>query len=337
MEKISKIYRKIISGEQLSVADSYKIFNAIFEDKISLQEICAILTILSFRGESYQEILGVSKVLIKRSKKISLNKQLIDTCGTGGDNKNSFNISTATAILLSACNVMVSKHGNRSVTSKSGSIDVLEALGIKILEKNNEIKKFFTKHNICFLFAPYFHDSLKKVSDIRKKLKFRTIFNLLGPLLNPSRPCFQLIGVSESKFLKTHALCLSEMNIREGWVVNNSRGYDELTTTSTNFVVKVKNGKISKKIPLSPDDIGLKLCHENELKGGDAKENAFLMHRLFDGETGPIRDNVLLNSAACLMISGKVQNLKEGLDTAAKNIDNYHAKKKLEEIVSDSK
>ena len=337
MEKISNIYKKIISGNELSTLESFDIFDAIFKDKLSLQETCAILTILSFRGETYKEILGVSKVLINRSKKISLGENLIDTCGTGGDNKNSFNISTATAILLSACGLNVSKHGNRSVTSKSGSIDVLEALGIKILNKNNDIKNFFKKNKICFLFAPYFHESLKKIRETRVKLKFRTIFNLLGPLLNPSKPAFQLIGVCEKKFLKTHASCLKEMKIKEGWVVTSLNGYDELTTTSINFIIKVKDRKISKVISLNPEDLGLSKSKEVQLKGGDAKENAFLMHRLFEGETGSIRDNVILNTAACLTISGKVRNLKEGLIVARKNIDNFNAKQKLERLISDSK
>tara|TARA_B100000989_G_scaffold298517_1_gene288224 strand:- start:2287 stop:3306 length:1020 start_codon:yes stop_codon:yes gene_type:complete len=337
MEKISKIYKKIMSGNELSTLEAFDIFDAIFKDKLSLQETSAVLTILSFRGETYKEILGVSKVLINRSKKISLGKNLIDTCGTGGDNKSSFNISTATAILLAACGLNVSKHGNRSVTSKSGSIDVLEALGIKILNKNNEIKMFFKKNKICFLFAPFFHESLKKLSETRVKLKFRTIFNLLGPLLNPSKPTFQLIGVSEKKFLKTHALCLKEMDIKEGWVVTSSNGFDELTTSSTNLIMKVKNRKVSKVISLNPEELGLNKSKEVQLKGGDAKENAFLMHRLFEGETGSIRDNVILNTAACLTISGKVKSLKEGLIVARKNIDNFNAKQKLEKLISDSK
>ena len=264
-----------MSGNELSTLEAFDIFDAIFKDKLSLQETSAVLTILSFRGETYKEILGVSKVLINRSKKISLGKNLIDTCGTGGDNKNSFNISTATAILLAACGLNVSKHGNRSVTSKSGSIDVLEALGIKILNKNNEIKMFFKKNKICFLFAPFFHESLKKLSETRVKLKFRTIFNLLGPLLNPSKPTFQLIGVSEKKFLKTHALCLKEMDIKEGWVVTSSNGFDELTTSSTNLIMKVKNRKVSKVISLNPEELGLNKSKEVQLKEVTQKKTPF--------------------------------------------------------------
>ena len=337
MEKISKIYKKIISGNIISTKESFEIFDAMLDNRLSIQEISAVLTVLSFRGENHQEIIGVSKVLVQRSKKINLGKQLIDTCGTGGDNKNSFNISTATAILLSTCGLKVSKHGNRSVTSKSGSIDVLEALGIKILEKNSEIITFFKKHDICFLFAPYFHKTLKQISDTRNKLKFRTIFNLIGPLLNPSKPCFQLIGVSDKKFLDTHAICLKEIKVKEGWVVTNCKGFDELTTASENLIVKVKKGKISKRITLNPADFGFKTCKENDLKGGDAKENAFLMHRLFEGETGPMRDNVILNTAACLMIGGKVKSMVEGISLSQKKIDDFSARQKLEEMASGTK
>ena len=156
----------------------------------------------------------------------------MDTCGTGGDNKNSFNFSTATSIVLSSFDVKIVKHGNRSVTSKSGSFDVLESLGIKLFDNPLKIKRFFEKHGICFLFAPFFHPILAEVSHLRKSLFFRTIFNLLGPLLNPTNPPFQIIGVSDEKNLKTHSKCLKDLKVKKAWVVYNTNGYDELTTLS---------------------------------------------------------------------------------------------------------
>ena len=334
MNKLNKILLKIFDGIYLNAKESETLFTAIFDGKLNNEQISSILAIFSFRGECFEEILGAINILKKRSKKIKLTGQLIDTCGTGGDNKKSFNFSTATAILASACGLKVAKHGNRSVTSKSGSIDILEALGIEISDSISAIKKMYNKSSICFLFAPNFHKTLGKVAQIRKNLNIRTIFNLLGPLLNPSNISFQLLGVTEKKFLETHSKCLSRMNLKESWVIHNLDGYDELTTTSTNLVVKIKGKKVSKTLKLSPREIGLKICKQNELVGGDSYENAFIMNRLFEGETGPIRDNVVLNTSACLLISGKVKSLKEGIDLASNTIDNYKAKRKLEELIS---
>ena len=334
MNQLNKILLKIFNGKYLNVRESEILFTVIFDGKLSNEQISSILAILSFRGESFEEILGAVNILKKRSKKIQLTGELIDTCGTGGDNKKSFNISTATAILASACGLNVAKHGNRSVTSKSGSIDILEALGIEISDSISNIKKMYNKAGICFLFAPNFHKTLGSVAQIRKNINIRTIFNLLGPLLNPSNVSFQLLGVTEKKFLETHSKCLSRMNLKESWVIHNLDGYDELTTTSTNLIIKIKGKKTSKPLRLSPGDVGFKICKQNDLVGGDSKENAFIMNRLFEGETGPIRDNVILNTSACLLISGKVKNFKEGIDLASNTIDNYKAKRKLEELIS---
>ena len=334
MINLNSIQEKILKGDNLSIRESEFLFEKIFDGTLNKEKISSILTILSYRGESYEEIYGAVKVLEKKSKKINLNGKLLDTCGTGGDNKKSFNFSTASAILATACGLKVAKHGNRSVTSKSGSIDILEALGIKICDTNKEVRSMFDKCNICFLFAPVFHKSLAKVSMIRKNLSFRTIFNLLGPLLNPAKINYQLLGVTEKKFLKTHSSCLSKMNLEESWVVHNLDGYDELTTTSTNLIVKVKKKKVFKVTKINPSDIGFKTSKQSDLLGGDSKENAFIMHRLFEGETGPIRDNVILNTSACLLMSGKVKSLEEGMKLAGTTIDNFKAKKKLEELTS---
>ena len=335
--KINKILKKIFSNQSLSIAESEFLFMKILENSLAPELVSSVLSILSFRSETFEEIFGAVKYLKKKSKKIIFEADAIDTCGTGGDNKNSFNLSTATSILCAALGLKVVKHGNRSITSKSGSIDVLEKLGIKISESSVEIKELFKKSGICFLFAPNFHPILKNIAPIRKILPFRTIFNLLGPLLNPSKIKYQLIGVTEEKFLQTHSKCLTRANQKESWVVTNKDGFDELTTTSPNLIVKVEKDKIKKKITIKPDELGFKYCKISDLKGGDSEENAFIMHRLFDGETGAIRDNVLLNTAACLKMTKKVKNFNEGIELAAKYIDNFAAKKKLEDIKNVSK
>lgn len=328
------IFKKLLKKEDLNSSDSQFLVKTIFNEQIDNVELSSILTLLNIKNESFEEIFAFAKHLKKKAKKISLKGDLMDTCGTGGDNKNSFNFSTAVSILLSTFNIKMAKHGNRSVTSKSGSTDVLQSLGIKINLNIEEQKKFFNKHGICFLFAPNFHGSLRKVSQIRALLPFKTIFNLLGPLLNPSKLKYQLLGVSSKSNLRTHAKCLKEFNIKKAWVVYNLNGYDELTTTSSNKIIEVQNKRIFKEKDLNPTEIGLKIRNENELKGGTPDENAFIMKRLFEGETGAIRDNVILNTAAGLVVSNKVKNLNEGLELARKNIDNGLAQKKLLSLIN---
>ena len=334
MNDLKKIFHKLLKKKSLDVYESEELFELIIEKKLNSIEISSILSLLASKEETFDEIYGASLVLKNKAKRIKLPSGLIDTCGTGGDNKGSFNISTATAILSSACGLKVAKHGNKSITSKSGSSDILLALGINIDTSEKEILNIYKQCNICFLFAPNFHPSLRNVSEIRQTLPFKTIFNLLGPLLNPSKLSFQLLGVGQRNNLFTHSKCLAKNGLESAWVVNNDNGYDELTTTSSNTIIKVKNKKTSNPIKLLPQDLDFDVCNQQEICGGSPEENAYLMHRLFDGETGAIRDNVLLNTAACLMISEKVKNWREGIDLATKNIDNFSAKKKLEHIIS---
>ncbi len=328
MNKINHIFEKLCK-ESLIQSECDFIAKKIINGDLSDIQIASILTLLYKKGESFEEIFSFIKYLKLKMIKTSLQGEIMDTCGTGGDNKNSFNLSTATSILLSSCNVKIAKHGNRSVTSKSGSFDVLEALGIKINLNEKKNKDFFKKHNICFLFAPLFHPTLKNFRAIRKSLPFRTIFNLLGPLLNPVKLSYQILGVSDDKYLETHAKCISKQKLKNAWVVYNTNGYDELTTVSKNLFIEIKNGKIKKRQVLDPKDLGFKYRNENELRGGSALENSFLMRRIFEGETGALRDNLLLNSAAALLIHNKVKTMKEGIKFAENKIDSGEVLNKL--------
>ena len=328
------ILHKLFLEKDLSIIECDYLVKSIFEDDINEISLASILTLLRQKNESFEEILTFTKFLKKKAKKINIKGILMDTCGTGGDNKNSFNFSTATSILLASCDVKIAKHGNRSVTSKSGSFDILESLGIKISPENSDNQKFFKTHGICFLFAPNFHSSLKKVSNVRKNLPFKTIFNLLGPLLNPTQLTYQLLGVSNECNLITHAKCLKDSKIKKGWVVYNKNGYDELTTTAENLVIEIKNNKISKEFVVKPTEIGFKIREESELIGGSPEENAFILRRVFEGETGAIRDNIILNTAAGLLISEQVKNLKDGIDLASQKIDSGFALNKLNLLIS---
>ena len=329
MIQTQSIIKKLKNQIDLTANESDYLANYIINGKFDSNQIASFLTFLYIKGESYQEIYSFISLLKKKMKKLKLGEDVMDTCGTGGDHKNSFNFSTATSICLSACNIKIAKHGNRSITSKSGSFDVLEKLGIKIDLDLTQTKKFFKKNGICFLFAPRYHPILKNYSEVRKSLTFKTIFNLLGPLLNPVSLKYQLLGVSEENNLTTHAKCLAKFNIKKAWVVHNENGYDELTTTSKNLIIEIKKGVVKKKKILDPREFGFKQCKEEDLRGGSAEENAFMMRRVFDGETGPIRDNLILNSAAGLLISEKVKTLAEGIDLIQNKINNGVISEKL--------
>lgn len=332
MQEIQNIIYKIKNNDLLTDHECNLIAEKIINKSIDDIQISSLLSFLFIKGETFNEIYPFVKILRNKMKKININGSIMDTCGTGGDHKNSFNFSTATSIVLSACDVRIAKHGNRSITSKSGSFDLLESLGIRIDLDTNKTKKFFRKHNICFLFAPKYHSILKNLAQIRKSLPFRTIFNLLGPLLNPVSLKYQLIGVSDQNNLDTHAKCVSKQKLKKAWIVYNLKGYDELTTTSKNIIVEVKNGIIGKKKVLDPKEIGFKLRNETELKGGSPLENTFLLKRAFEGETGAIRDNIIINSAAGLLISEKVKTLKEGIEIVKNKIDNGEVLKKLDSL-----
>ena len=330
---ISSILEKLIKSTDLNHFESDLLVKKIFKKEIDDVCLSSILTLLFVKGESYEEIKSFVFYLKKKAAKIRINGDIMDTCGTGGDNKNSFNFSTATSIVLSSFGVKIVKHGNRSVTSKSGSFDVLESLGIKLFDNPLKIQRFFEKHGICFLFAPFFHPILAEVSQIRKSLFFRTIFNLLGPLLNPANPAFQIIGVSDEKNLKTHSKCLKDLKVKKAWVIHNTNGYDELTTLSKNKFIEITKKGISRIKILDPLKFGFKKCSEDDLRGGSANENAFLMKKVFEGETSPIRDNVVLNSAAGLLISNKAKNIREGIEMVNYNINNGLVIKKLNTLI----
>jgi anthranilate phosphoribosyltransferase len=328
-----KIFNKLITKSSLSEKDCDQIAQKVVNEDLDSYQISSLLSFLFVRGESFNEIYSFVKILRNKMDKISLSNNLMDTCGTGGDNKNSFNLSTATSIALSACGIKIAKHGNRSITSKSGSFDVLESLGIQIDLNKSQTKKFFNRNGICFLFAPKYHSILKNFAHIRKSLQFRTIFNLLGPLLNPAGLKYQLLGVSDEKNLETHAKCLAKLKLKRAWVVHNMNGFDELTTTSKNIYIEIKNGIVGKKKILDPHKLGFKVRKDNELRGGTSQENAFLLKRVFEGESGALRENLILNSAAGLLISEKVNNLKQGIKFIEEKIDNGSLYRKLTSLV----
>ncbi|MDA8837319.1 anthranilate phosphoribosyltransferase [Candidatus Pelagibacter bacterium] len=294
---------KLKDKQDLSFAESKNAFEILMNGKASDDEIFDFLTLLSSKGESSDEIAGGVFVLRDKSKRVNVN-DCIDTCGTGGDGMNTLNISTASALLLSSMGIKVAKHGNKAVSSKCGSGDVLEALNIKIDLEPKDIEEQIKKNNFGFMFAPNYHSAMRFVGPARKKIGKRTIFNMIGPLSNPALVDRQVIGVFDKKLLKIFASALNNLNIKFAWIVNSEDGLDEISPYSKTNVIQLKNGKIS-EILIDPIKLNIGANKFEDLLGDDAKFNANKMLDIFKGEDNDFSKAVCLNAAAGLIVSEK--------------------------------
>lgn len=275
---------------------------------------------LACKGETAEEILGAVRFLKDRVEPIFAPEHAIDCCGTGGDGSGTYNISTATALVLAACGVPVAKHGNRAASSKSGAADVLEAMGVNITLSNDACEEALSQFNFCFLMAPHHHTVLKPLASLRKELGFRTIFNLLGPLANPANTKRQLIGVFDRKLLIVFANVLRELGTEKALIVHGKDGMDEITLTGKTFCVLLNQGEIT-EFELTPADFGLESISAADILGGSAEQNADAMRSLLDGKPSAYRNMVLANASAALWLTDKVSDLKDGVAMAAKAID----------------
>jgi anthranilate phosphoribosyltransferase len=258
---------------------------------------------------------------------------LVDTCGTGGDTSGTFNISTATAFVVAGAGVRVAKHGNRSVTSKCGSADVMEALGVNINLPTERIAACLEQVGIAFLFAPAMHSAMKHVQTARRELRLRTVFNLLGPLTNPARVTCQVVGVHSSDLVEKLAEALSMLGLRRALVVHGSDGLDEITTTESTRIAEVRDGQVH-SYEVTPEEFGLQRATLEELSGGDAAYNAVVIREILNGKKSARRDVVLLNSAAALVAAGRADHLRDAIPLAAKAIDSGEALEKLRALVA---
>ena len=335
MTDFNNILSKVSSKDGLSDEESYFSFNYILDGKASEKQIEKFLLGLRERGEKIEEITAATKVMREKSSKVSAPDNAIDTCGTGGSGSGKYNISTAASLVAAGAGAVIAKHGNRALSSKSGSSQVLEELGVKLDIEPKKITECIEKSNIGFMFAPNHHPAMKYVGPVRQKLKVRTIFNILGPLSNPANVKKQLIGVFDKKWLKPMAETLRNLGSHRALLVNGSDGFDELTTTGVSYVAELNNGNI-KTYEISPEKLGLKLSSFDDLIGGDPEQNATKIISLLEGEKGPYRDIVLLNSAAALYVDGKVKNLKDGISMSKNSIDNGSAKIALNNLVRTS-
>ena len=305
---------KIKNNQNLSFEESKAAFEILMDGKAEEQEIYDFLTLLSAKGEVSDEIAGGVYVLRGKSKRVNV-ENCIDTCGTGGDGMNTLNISTASALLLSSLNVKVAKHGNKAVSSKCGSGDVLEELKININFEPNDVEKQININNFGFMFAPNYHSAMKFVGPTRKKIGKRTIFNMIGPLSSPALVDRQVVGVFDKKLLKIFANALSNLNLKFAWIVNSEDGLDEISPYAKTNIVQLKDGKIS-EIIIDPRELNVDAEDFKNLVGQDAKFNSAKIIEIFKGIDNDFSKAVCLNAAAGLIVSGKYENFKSAYDTA---------------------
>ena len=321
MNPISIIMPKLMDNIDLSRNESENVFNYLTSGEASEVEMAAFLATLSVKGSSSEELIGaVNSLKPYIINPLKLDIDTIDIVGTGGDGLKTFNISTAVAFIVASNGLYVAKHGNTAVSSKSGASDVLKELGININIGEELLNKCLKDTNMCFLFAPNYNKAFKNVAKVRKELTFRTIFNLLGPLLNPVRAKRQLLGVFSNQYLRILAETLQAQNSIKSWVVNGSDGMDEITLTGNTQIAELSNNRI-KEFEINPEKYNFKLCSPESLQGGSPSYNAKKMLHLFEGEKGAYRDIVVLNAAAAFCVADSVNTYEEGVELAQTLID----------------
>jgi anthranilate phosphoribosyltransferase len=322
---------RVAAGSDLSAEDAYQAMGVLLEGRAGEAEIAGFLVALKMKGETAAELAGFARAMRDRMIVVDAGRfHVIDTCGTGGDGSGTFNISTAAAIVMAGAGAHVAKHGNRSISSNSGSADVLEALGVRVTGVTpEEAGRSIREIGIGFLFAPAMHPAMKHAQPVRRALKTRTVFNLLGPLVNPARAQAQLIGAPSPEAAQLMAEALAELGTRRSFVVHGHDGLDEVTTTAATDVYEVTGKGVEKQL-WKPSDFGVRMAQLDSLKGGDSSCNAQIILGLLRGSSGPCRDIVLVNAAAGLLAAGLAPDLRSGTELAARSIDSGAALGKLE-------
>jgi anthranilate phosphoribosyltransferase len=315
---------KVASGKSLSQDEAVEAFELVMSGAATPAQIGGLLMAMRVRGETVDEIAGATRAMRAKVLPVRAPEGAIDTCGTGGDGKGTFNISTCTAFVVAGAGVPVAKHGNRAISSRSGSADVLRELGVNIEASPEMISRCIAKCGLGFMFAPAHHAAMRHVAAIRTELSTRTIFNLLGPLANPAGAKFQIVGVFGKEWVEPIAQVLALLGTERAWVVHGSDGLDELTTTGVSDVAVVDDGRVA-TFRISPRNAGLPEAKPEDLTGGNAMENAAQICAVLGGLKGPFRDVVLLNAAAALLVAGKAQSLRDGVALAAESIDSGEA------------
>ena len=325
-----KFLHIVLSGKELSEEEMMGAMTEIMDGKVGDTQLAAFLTALQFKNVTVSEIVGAARVMRDKAEKVNA-KDSVDTCGTGGDGADTFNISTTVAFVVAGAGVRVAKHGNRAVSSKSGSADVLKYLGVNIDASLPTVERCIEEVGIGFLFAPLMHKAMKHAAAVRKELGFRTIFNLLGPLTNPANAHAQVLGVFDSKWVTPLAEVLRELGSRHALVVHGFDGLDEITLTGETKIAELKNGKVN-NFSFDPKEFGYSLCSVADLKGAEPETNAEIMREILNGSSGPKTDIVVLNAAATIYVGGKADSIEKGILVAKNSIESGAALKKLEEL-----
>ena len=329
---LKPVLGRLAAGTTLTQDEAEAAFDIIMSGDATPAQMGAFLMALRIRGETVDEITGAARIMRAKALRIEAPPDAIDTCGTGGDASGTYNISTGAALVAAACGVPVAKHGNRALSSRAGSSDVLGALGVNLDADIGSVQRALWEIGICFLMAPRHHGAMRHVAGARVELGTRTIFNLLGPLSNPAGARRQLMGVFARHWVEPLAHVLANLGTERAWIVHGSDGLDELTTTGPSFVAELRDGEV-RSFELLPEDAGLRRARPEELKGGDPEVNAAAMRVMLAGEAGPFRDVVLLNSAAALLVAGRADDLRAGVALAADAIDSGRARQVLDELV----
>lgn len=340
---ILEALEKIISGEDLSRVEAEAAMEQILSGNASDALIAGLLTTLRMKGETVDELVGFATAMRRHATPIfpagraRVDDMLVDTCGTGGDGSCTFNVSTAAAFVVAGAGARVAKHGNRSVSSRCGSADVLEQLGISLDQTAERIGRAIDEVGIGFLFAPAMHTAMKHAMPARRELKMRTVFNLLGPLTNPAGASAQVVGVSSANFTKLVARALDELGVRRAFVVHGADGMDEISLSGETYVTELNN-RVIRSYTVVPEDFGLRRAPSDAIRGGDAKHNAEIIHKIFGRgmlyrEHGPHRDIVLANAAAALVAAGCATDFLDGVRLATESIDSGAARTKLDTLV----
>jgi anthranilate phosphoribosyltransferase len=341
---VEALHRIATHRQSLSREEAHAVMAEVLRGAATDAQIAALLVALHMKGETVEEIVGFAEAMraaatpldIRRNSMVDVSgterDALVDTCGTGGDASGTFNISTATALVLAGASVRVAKHGNRSATSKCGSADVMEALGVNINLSPEQLASCLEQVGIVFLFAPAMHASMKFAGPARRDLKLRTVFNLLGPLTNPAHASAQVVGVYAPELVEKLAEALSMLGVRRALVVHGHDGLDEISIAATTRVAEARNGQVH-TYEVTPEEFGMERASIENILGGDAQENAAIIREVLRGERSARRDVVVLNAAAGLVASGRVDSLADGVPVAEKAIDSGAAREKLEKLV----
>ncbi|MHC4149117.1 MAG: anthranilate phosphoribosyltransferase [Planctomycetota bacterium] len=333
MATIGEYIEALLGGKNLSIEQAGGLLDIIFEGEVSEVQIAAFLTAMRIKGATAAELAGLARSLREHAVAVAVDTEnLVDTCGTGGGAFKTCNISTAAAIVAAGAGVYVAKHGNRGITSKCGSADVLEELGVKIDGGPEAVAECIREAHIGFMFAPMFHPAMKYVQPIRKSLGFRTVFNILGPLANPAGATAQVMGVADENLMERIAEALKLLGTRYAMVVH-SEGMDEISTASVTKILELKNGRISKR-ELNSEDLGIPLANIDDLRVGDARESAKVLREILEGkQKGPRRDIVVLNAAAAVIAGGLADDFGSAIEKADSSINDGEALACLEKLI----